>query len=104
VARITVEDCLLNVPNRFALIVLATERARQLARNVRPLVPSHNKACVTALREIAANRVKFNENVPDVIAAFIAEGKASQGTRGSRKDNVNADRKMASRAHAHNKG
>jgi DNA-directed RNA polymerase subunit omega len=98
VARITVEDCLLNVPNRFALIVLATERARQLARNVRPLVASHNKACVTALREIAANRVKFNENVPDVIAAFIAEGKAAQGTRGSRRSQVNADRKVGNRA------
>jgi DNA-directed RNA polymerase subunit omega len=94
----------LNVPNRFALIVLATERARQLARNVRPLVASHNKACVTALREIAANRVKFNENVPDVIAAFIAEGKAAQGTRGSRRSQVNADRKVGNRAQSHNKG
>ena len=53
-ARITVEDCLEKVTNRFALIVLAAERARQLAHGATPRVTSHNKAAVTALREIAA--------------------------------------------------
>lgn len=94
-ARITVEDCLLNVPNRFALIVLATERARQLGHRSRPLVVSHNKPCVTALREIAANRVKFNENVTEVVRTFIAEGQAAQHKRGSRKVNATADRALA---------
>ena len=55
-ARITVEDCLENVENRFELVMLATRRARQMRRyGVDPLVPEENdKATVIALREIAA--------------------------------------------------
>jgi len=53
-ARITVEDCLEHVDNRFDLVLLATKRARQLSRGVDPLVPWQNdKATVVALREIA---------------------------------------------------
>ena len=54
-ARITVEDCLDNVGNRFELVMLATRRARQMRRfGVDPLVPEENdKPTVIALREIA---------------------------------------------------
>ena len=54
-ARITVEDCLENVENRFELVMLATRRARQMRRfGVDPLVPEENdKPTVIALREIA---------------------------------------------------
>lgn len=54
-ARITVEDCLDNVENRFELVMLATRRARQMRRyGVDPLVPEENdKPTVIALREIA---------------------------------------------------
>jgi DNA-directed RNA polymerase subunit omega len=53
-ARITVEDCLERVENRFDLVLLATKRARQLTRGVDPLLPWENdKATVLALREIA---------------------------------------------------
>lgn len=53
-ARITVEDCLDQVGNRFDLVLLATKRARQLARGVDPLIPWNNdKPTVVALREIA---------------------------------------------------
>jgi DNA-directed RNA polymerase subunit omega len=53
-ARITVEDCLDHVDNRFDLVLLATKRARQLAAGVDPLVPWENdKPTVVALREIA---------------------------------------------------
>jgi DNA-directed RNA polymerase subunit omega len=54
-ARITVEDCLDHVENRFELVMLASRRARQLARpGVKPLVPEENdKPTVIALREIA---------------------------------------------------
>jgi DNA-directed RNA polymerase subunit omega len=53
-ARITVEDCLEHVDNRFNLVLLATKRARQLANGVEPLVPWENdKPTVVALREIA---------------------------------------------------
>ena len=75
-ARITVEDCLAKEGNRFALIMLAAERARQLARGAKAHVSSHNKIAVVALREIAAGRVRFREHVKDVVVSFIAERKA----------------------------
>lgn len=54
-ARITVEDCLAHVDNRFDLVLLATRRARQLAGGVEPLIARQNdKPTVVALREIAA--------------------------------------------------
>ena len=56
-ARITIEDCLKNVPNRFQLIVIAARRAKELLKGARPLVGSENKEVVTALREIAAGKV-----------------------------------------------
>ena len=57
-ARITVEDCLEVVDNRFELVLMATKRARQLAKGVEPLVSTDNdKPTVLALREIADRRV-----------------------------------------------
>lgn len=53
-ARITVEDCLQNVDNRFQLVLVATKRARQLSRGADGKLPWENdKATVLALREIA---------------------------------------------------
>lgn len=53
-ARLTVEDCLPNVDNRFHLVLVASKRARQLAMGAEPLVPLDNdKPTVLALREIA---------------------------------------------------
>lgn len=72
-ARVTVEDCLEKVPNRFALVVLASERARQLARGAEPLTDCDNKPAVTALREIAEEQVKFREDVTDTVRDYIAE-------------------------------
>jgi DNA-directed RNA polymerase subunit omega len=56
-ARITVEDCLKNVENRFALIHLAAKRVRQLRKGAEPLVNAKNKDVVIALREIAAGKI-----------------------------------------------
>jgi len=52
-ARITVEDCLEKIPNRFALTLAATYRARELAQGHEPRIESRNKPTVTALREVA---------------------------------------------------
>ena len=57
-ARITIEDCLKNVDNRFELIHLAIKRAKQLEGGAKAVVKSKNKAIVTALREIAAGKVR----------------------------------------------
>jgi DNA-directed RNA polymerase subunit omega len=74
-ARVTVEDCLTNVDNRFELVMLATKRARQLAvEGFEPLVPEENdKPTVIALREISAELV-----TPATIAAQEEAAKADQ--------------------------
>jgi len=56
-ARITVEDCLQKIPNRFQLVLAATYRARMLSQGHTPKLESRNKPGVTALREIAAGHV-----------------------------------------------
>ena len=64
-ARITVEDCLEHVPNRFALVLVAADRAKDLLRKtVNPLIEDHrdNKEVVTALREIADGVVRIKDS------------------------------------------
>ena len=57
-ARITVEDCIERVPNRFELVLLAARRARQITMGAPPLVEEENdKSTVLALREIAEGKV-----------------------------------------------
>src|SRR5438132_760787 len=77
-ARVTVEDCLDKIPNRFALVVLAAERARQLSRGAMPGVDCDNKSAVTALREIAAGLVRFREDVRDTVTEFIVERREAE--------------------------
>ncbi len=73
-ARVTVEDCLARVPNRFALTVLGSRRARAISEGRgRALVECDNKEGVTALREISADRVRYKENVEETLTGFIEE-------------------------------
>jgi DNA-directed RNA polymerase subunit omega len=60
-ARITVEDCLQKVNNRFALIHMAAKRVRQLRKGAEPMVVSKNRDVVISLREIAAGNVVKGE-------------------------------------------
>ncbi|MBF0256814.1 MAG: DNA-directed RNA polymerase subunit omega [Gammaproteobacteria bacterium] len=77
-ARITVEDCLNNVDNRFDLVLLATKRARQLAHGVDPLVPPENdKPTVIALREIAEGLITRQ---------VIAEKEAAEAAQAARQE------------------
>jgi DNA-directed RNA polymerase subunit omega len=81
-ARITVQDCLENVDNRFDLVLLASRRARQLVNGVDPLVPWENdKPTVVALREIAEGLIteeamaepeETTESIDDELAAALA--------------------------------
>jgi DNA-directed RNA polymerase subunit omega len=84
VARVTVEDCLERVNNRFALVILAAERARQLANGGRALVDCSNKPAVTSLREIANGQVHFNESVEGTVRQYLDEVK----TRGNRPEKI----------------
>lgn len=69
-ARITVDDCLQRIPNRFQLTLAATYRARQLSAGASPLVePNRDKTTVIALREIASGKIgtdvlKRNPTIP----------------------------------------
>ena len=81
-ARITVQDCLANVDNRFDLVLLASRRARQLVNGVDPLVPWENdKPTVVALREIAEGLIseqtvaepeETTDSIDDELAAALA--------------------------------
>jgi DNA-directed RNA polymerase omega subunit len=73
-ARVTIEDCLEQIPNRFSLIHLAFQRVKQLRSGVPPTIQSKNKEVVVALREIAAGNVEVplemgiflnNKELPD---------------------------------------
>lgn len=64
-ARVTIEDCLQNVENRFELVLVASKRARQLSNGAEPtLAWDNDKPTVVALRELAENLIQ-----PDVIMA-----------------------------------
>ncbi len=66
-ARITVEDCLKNVENRFSLVLITAARTKQLMKGAPVLLdtPVDNKEIVTALREIAAGKIKYYERDPE---------------------------------------
>jgi DNA-directed RNA polymerase subunit omega len=86
-ARITVEDCLENVDNRFQLVLVSTKRARQLANGAEPFVPWENdKPTVAALREIAEGHVGpaiLDEPVreePEIVIDLAADQEVDQDT------------------------
>jgi DNA-directed RNA polymerase subunit omega len=65
-ARVTVEDCLDKVDNRFALVLLVSKRAKQLLKGSAVTVSAkNNKYIVNALREVAAGNVFFDKTDPD---------------------------------------
>ena len=73
-ARITVEDCLEKVDNRFGLIHLSAKRVRQLRKGVEPLIACKNKDIVVSLREIADGKVFQTE---EEVSLLIENGEAS---------------------------
>ena len=81
-ARVTVEDCLANVDNRFQLVLVATKRARQLSLGAEPFVDEDNdKPTVLALREIAEGHVTrdiLDEQVEEEILEFITEDESEE--------------------------
>ena len=61
-ARVTVEDCLEQIPNRFLLTMVAAKRTKQLYKGAKPLIENKqgNKKVVLALREVAASRIEYD--------------------------------------------
>jgi DNA-directed RNA polymerase, omega subunit len=63
-ARVTVEDCLEKVPNRFALVLMVSKRAKQLLKGAEATVSTRtNKYIVSALREVAMGNVGYQEQL-----------------------------------------
>ncbi|MFO7594923.1 MAG: DNA-directed RNA polymerase subunit omega [Desulfocurvibacter africanus] len=71
-ARITVEDCLEQVDNRFLIVQMSIKRIKQYREGYRSLVQSDNKEVVTSLREIAAGKVKPAESIEEA-GVFIEQ-------------------------------
>lgn len=70
-ARVTVEDCILNVPNRFELVILAAQRAKQIASgNPLTLDRDNDKDAVVSLREIAEKTVAVDDLREETVQAF----------------------------------
>ncbi|HDH97449.1 MAG TPA: DNA-directed RNA polymerase subunit omega [Proteobacteria bacterium] len=66
-ARITIEDCIKKVPNKFALTIMAAHRVKQLREGSKPLVHSpENREIVVALREIAQGKVRPNKDLSKI--------------------------------------
>lgn len=66
-ARVTVEDCLNKVPNRFALVLMVSKRAKQLLKGSECTVAArNNKYIVSALREVAAGNVGYDSHMDSV--------------------------------------
>ena len=80
-ARVTVEDCILQVPNRFELVLYAAQRARNIARGEQPEVERDNdKNPVVALREIAEERVELPNLEADLVKSLqrVAEAEPAE--------------------------
>ncbi len=66
-ARVSIEDCLVRIDNRFDLVLLAAERTKQIMKGAPALIESRdNKEVVTALREIAAGKVRRAMPAPEL--------------------------------------
>ncbi len=77
-ARVTVEDCLEQEENRFALVVLAAQRCRALMRGEPALVKGKNKPAVMSLREIAKGKVRYHRDTSEAIQEYIDELNATR--------------------------
>lgn len=66
-ARVSIEDCTAKMPNRFALVVVAANRVRQLMGNSSPLIKAKNKDAVLALREIAEGKITMRGEIGKTI-------------------------------------
>lgn len=82
-ARVTVEDCLDKVSNRFTLVILVAKRVRQFLNGDQPLVTANNKYVVNALREVAAGAVTTNlskDEMSGQLESILKRGAASLGS------------------------
>jgi len=95
-ARITVEDCLNNVNNRFTLIHMVAKRVRQLRKGSEPTIVSKNRDIVLSLREIASGNITkraeeamlLSENQTDLLSGEISGENSGTKSETSEKSKV----------------
>ena len=76
-ARITIDDALSRIPNRFELTLAATNRARQISAGSQPLLDAdRDKPTVIALREIAAGKVRWHRDSQEIVQEWLDEYEA----------------------------
>ena len=72
-ARVTVEDCLDQIPSRFALVLIASRRTRQLLKGAETSVQRDNREAVMALREIASGAVYVEEDMKSILEQHVED-------------------------------
>ncbi len=72
-ARVTVEDCLEKIPGRFALVIIAARRTRQLLKGAETRIMRKNREAVTALREISSGAVYVEEDVAELMEKHVEQ-------------------------------
>ena len=96
-ARITVEDCLKNVNNRFTLIHMVAKRVRQLRKGSEPTIVSKNRDIVLSLREIASGNISkqteeearfLSESQMELIPEEVSEENTEAGQKDSEESRV----------------
>lgn len=90
-ARITVEDCLKKVNNRFGLIHMAAKRVRQLRKGTEPTVASKNRDVVIALREIAAGNVFVAEDREQITLIEDKGDKPAEAQNGKEREKASGE-------------
>ena len=78
-ARVTVEDCLDKIPSRFALVLVAAKRTRQLLKGAESRINSKNREAVTSLREISSGAVYVEEDVAEMLEQHVEQGLPGPG-------------------------
>jgi DNA-directed RNA polymerase subunit omega len=95
-ARVTVEDCIMHVPNRFELVIMASQRAKQIASGT-PLTldRDNDKDAVVALREIAEKTVDVAQTKEDLIQSFCRKQMIENISRPAPKENPEVQAMLA---------
>jgi DNA-directed RNA polymerase subunit omega len=94
-ARVTVEDCIRNIPNRFELVITAAQRAKQIASGTALTIDRDNdKDAVVSLREIAGQTIDLKQTREDIIQSFCKKQMMEQAQR-PEKDNAEVQEMLA---------
>ncbi len=87
-ARVTVEDCIMNIPNRFELVITAAQRAKQIASGTPLTIERDNdKDAVVSLREIADKTIDLGQTKEDIIQSFCKKQMIEAASSAQAKDN-----------------